>query len=405
MNVVTELKDALGKFYIVAGLVPALLFTLAHSLLASSALGKRLPSWAPGPPQLDVLLDGELKGDFMVLLLSALVPIVLGMLLMMLSQVLIQLFEGRPDWLRYGPLWPFLHRNRKAWQKEQEKFAEAGGDRYWQAYENLSVNYELQEDEGQKQTRKSLQKLARRLTRMEDNIEKDLGARRWPRFPARKEMVLPTAMGNAWAVIEEYPFRRYGMDGVFYWPRLLPLLGAELDDAPFAASLASHIADQKTAFDFLFHSALLTGFLGLEMVVLSLFDLSPAQPVFALDWRSLVGGLAVFLVAYWLYRAAVDSVYVLGNFIATSYDLLRPALASALGLTRPATPDEEYHMWRKMGLFLRRGRPYYHPASLSKQPVLPATGDEPGGGDQVEPELEEAYRVFKVPEPSQEPPA
>jgi hypothetical protein len=112
--------------------------------------------------------------------------------------------------------------------------------------------------------------------------------------------------------------------------------------------------------------------------------------------------LVVILIAYGLYRAAVDSVYVLGDLFATAYDLLRPALAAALGLTLPTTPEAERRLWKEMGLFLHRGRPYYHPLSLSKQAVYPDAGDESdetGDSDKIEPDLEEMYRVFKVKEP------
>jgi hypothetical protein len=402
MNVIAELTSTLGKFYIVAGLVPALLFTLAHWLLASSTLGERLPSWARSLPQLGERvfpLGEQLSKETSVvpvsLLLGVLIPIILGALLMMLNHVLIQLFEGRPGWLRHGLFWPFLQRNRRAWKAERDEFTAAGGDQARQVYEAWALNYKLMEGEDKSRALRKLQGAKKKLVDIEDRLE---AHRRWPRFPAKEEMVLPTAMGNAWAVIEEYPFRRYGMDGVLYWPRLVPLLESESEETPFAPGLASRIANQKTVFDALFHSALLAGFLGLEMVILSLFDLSQASLIFAFNLGSLIGGLGVLFVAYGLYRAAVNSIYILGDLIATAYDLLRPALASAMGLTLPDTPEAEYQMWEQVGLFLHRGRPYYHPASLSNQDMQPTTSDEPGD----EPELEEAYRVFKVKEPSAE---
>jgi hypothetical protein len=405
MNVITELTGTLGKFYIVAGLVPALLFALAHSALTSSGLGERLPVWIRSLPELGEMVFplGEDLGRISVsLLLGALIPIVLGALLMMLNHVLIQLFEGRPNWLKNGLLRPLLRRNHNAWEKihrgaERDKLA-----LFWQQYRALALNYELMEGDRKQATLRSLQDVAAMLARIDDK----LAARgRWPRFPAEKEGVLPTAMGNAWAVIEEYPFRRYGMDGVIYWPRLLPLLESESEKAPFAPSLASRIANQKTIFDALFHLALLTGLFGLELGVLSLSDFSQAVPIFAFNLGALIGGLAVLSVAYGLYRAAVNSVYVLGDLFATAYDLLRPALADALGLTLPATPEAEYRLWQQMYLFLHRGWLCYHPASLSKQVVQPATRGKPGGGDQVQPELVGQYRVLKVPEPPQKPPA
>jgi hypothetical protein len=402
MNVIAELTSTLGKYYIVAGLVPALLFTLAHTLLAQSPLGERLPSWTRSLPQGGEIvfpLGEELNTVTTSLLLGALIPIVLGALLMILNHVLIQLFEGRPAWLKRGLLYGFQRRNIRAWEGEGSGKLVAAKEEYWQAYKARAWNYELSEDDDAKtQTLKELQNITQRLVTIEDSLE----ARRWPRFPARRERVLPTAMGNAWAVIEEYPYRRYGMDGVIYWPRLLPLLESGPEEASFAPSLSSRIAKQKTVFDTLFHSALLAGLLGLEMVILSLFDLSGVWPTLIFHAGALFGGLVVILIAYGLYRAAVDSVYVLGDLFATAYDLLRPALAAALGLTLPTTPEAERRLWKEMGLFLHRGRPYYHPLSLSKQAVYPDAGDESdetGDSDKIEPDLEEMYRVFKVKEP------
>lgn len=68
-------------------------------------------------------------------------------------------------------------------------------------------------------------------------IELDLEAAQFPLDPATGEPVAryPTRLGNLMASFETYPNVKYGIDGVFFWPRLMVSvdkdLRAELDNA------------------------------------------------------------------------------------------------------------------------------------------------------------------------------
>jgi hypothetical protein len=48
----------------------------------------------------------------------------------------------------------------------------------------------------------------------------------YPRYPLTEdeEDVLPTRLGNILLAAERYPLSRYGMDTIYFWPRLFPLL-------------------------------------------------------------------------------------------------------------------------------------------------------------------------------------
>jgi hypothetical protein len=37
-------------------------------------------------------------------------------------------------------------------------------------------------------------------------------------LPYERRRVAPTSFGNTWAVMEEYPLVRYGLDGMLFWP-------------------------------------------------------------------------------------------------------------------------------------------------------------------------------------------
>ncbi len=49
-------------------------------------------------------------------------------------------------------------------------------------------------------------------------------------YPPRADRILPTRLGNVLRAAEDYSMSRYGLDGVFWWPRLEPLLPQPLHD-------------------------------------------------------------------------------------------------------------------------------------------------------------------------------
>ncbi len=163
-------------------------------------------------------------------------------------------------------------------------------------------------------------------------------------LPYEQRRLTPTSFGNAWAVMEEYPFNRYGMDGMFLWPYMRAILLER--NTP----LLSQIDNQKLLGDVMTNMAFVTGVLALEGVV------------FGIVWgqSSLFVTAAVSLIAFWLfYRAGVQFVRAMGTLVGQSYDLYRYHLLDAFGLPRPNDLDDEYWMWVRLSAFLRRGEPFY----------------------------------------------
>jgi hypothetical protein len=157
--------------------------------------------------------------------------------------------------------------------------------------------------------------------------------------------------GNAWAVFEEYPSSRYGMDGATFWPYIRVALSKENPD------LLEAINDHKFLIDLTTHLAFVMLVVGVEAVVLAVVRLQAAMLLVA----------APSLILYWvLYQAAITATRTMGRLVALSFDLYRLPLLDAFDLERPANLDEEFWVWTRLGSFIRRGEPFYFDLSPRK---------------------------------------
>jgi hypothetical protein len=157
-------------------------------------------------------------------------------------------------------------------------------------------------------------------------------ARRYFRYPVRRADLLPTRLGNALRAAEAYPGddERYGVDAVFFWPRLYLILPADARTA---------VDDARSALD--------------RMVLLA--SLAAAYPLAALGvacwagtpWQAWLAGAAVAaVVAAVAYRAAVRAATTFGDLVRASFDLYRRSLLTQLGLAPPAALADERALWK-----------------------------------------------------------
>jgi hypothetical protein len=102
----------------------------------------------------------------------------------------------------------------------------------------------------------------------------------------RPEKVTPTALGNAWSLLEEYPYDRYGMDAMIFWPRLRGEVDATFD---------KRLTNQKILIDFLLNTSFLMLILGVEILVTGLVVLFKGISV-EWTWVGLTGFFAGVLV-------------------------------------------------------------------------------------------------------------
>lgn len=182
----------------------------------------------------------------------------------------------------------------------------------------------------------------RRLTRLARDTSAVGYQREYLAFaPAELGAVLPTRLGNTLRAAESYPGdpERWGLDAVFWWPRLYLIIPdsarAQVDEA--RASMDQMIVLSALSAVF---AAVAAGFgiAGLPLVV----------------WAPCAGGgLALSRLVY---RAAVSSAAVFGDLVRSCFDLYRGDLLTRLGWPRPNKLPDERALWSALGQQLyRRG--------------------------------------------------
>jgi hypothetical protein len=166
--------------------------------------------------------------------------------------------------------------------------------------------------------------------------------RRYRMFPRTREDLLPTRLGNVFRGAEKYPgdVGRYGIDAVFFWPRLHAVLG----DSTRAA-----LADARSSMDLLLTASALALVFGVGSGAYLALASGPA-----VAWLLAVGGS--LLIGWLAYRGTVSAAVVYAENVRAAFDLHRLDLLDQLGYERPTTLDEERAIWKALAQRLyRRG--------------------------------------------------
>lgn len=336
-NQLSAIPEKLGKSFLLAGYLPALLFVLAHQIVF-------FPRWQNHTAYFFKLNLPEESGgnawswiyaiDQTITLL--LLPLILGIVLMALNSLIIRFFEGIYPWQQR-----FLLRY---WQRRNEQ-------QHHQIYGNLPVlkqEYtkvlaklaQLPPETDKKELEQQHSSLALELQAHHDKIPP-----LHEQLPRRLERVKPTSLGNIFASAEEYPYERYGMDGVLYWPRLRLLVDEEY---------STMLVNTKMILDLLLHLSLLALIFGVESSITILYGGN-------LDRTWLLIALGALCISYLFYRGAVQTAQSLCTIVELCYDFFRDRVLEKFGLSRPDTMDAEQALWLQLGQFLRRGEGFYYP--------------------------------------------
>ncbi len=309
-----DIAGTLGRFFFIAGFIPALAFLFAADLVI-------LPRLLGGQHLVNVELFG-IPG-----VVTVLGSILLGFLLLALNTPIIKLYENGffvSGWLK--------RRNR---------------ERCLARYTALMARREAYQ-----QTMEQGQDLEAAIAKLEAVHRRLEALETTQRLPHHPDYVMPTDLGNAFGVMEEYPYERYGMDAMVYWPRLSGILSEEV---------RAQIADLKTTADLALNLSLLSGLFGLGSLGVGIWILGV--------WELACGGLAL-VAAYGLYRAAVGSTRELGEVVMSSFDLFRGALREGYGLPQPDSLSAERRLWLLLTGFIRRGEEFYFPLEPTAQDSL-----------------------------------
>ena len=213
-----------------------------------------------------------------------------------------------------------------------------------------------------------------------------IGLRSMVQFPSRRDLVLPTRLGNVIRSFEDYSDRQYGIDAITLWPRLIGKI-----DKEYAAA----VDDAKSSVDFMLNTSLFSGLLAILLAVAGLWYPTPlSSPVFLLSW--LLEVLLFAGLAYGFYRGAIVRASSWGSLVKGAFDLYRGDLLKQLGYTRtPKTLTEERALWDDISLQLlygdspsvrpadyalsstvARGEPYVVELSVSRGITASATAGE-----------------------------
>ena len=173
------------------------------------------------------------------------------------------------------------------------------------------------------------------LGRLESNFEFD--------YPSAAEMVLPTRLGNTVAAFEDYPSKRYGMDAIALWPRLVPVLKEQ--------GYLDTVAQEKSVFDFLLNMCVVVVGIGLEMFLVKLYvgELGTALSLLVI----------AAVAACVLYQGLIMAAQQWGLVVRVAFDLYRHRLHERLGLHDAESFAAEYDQWRQISQFFLFRRKYW----------------------------------------------
>lgn len=214
--------------------------------------------------------------------------------------------------------------------------------RFFEGYWSLSVLKKLSiKMTGKK--REMLQKLNNdrdtAIRNGDNNFINEIQRKLYLEYPSDDNLLLPTKIGNVLRSAEMYSNECYGMDGVFWWPRLWPLLPEQMkrdiDDA---------ITPMLALLNFTF---LLPAFTFLSII----YSISVKKDIASLfpEFIPFIIMIVISLILAWIaYRAAVSQAINYGLNIRAAVDLYRLDLLKSLNQTIPTNLNEESIMWNNL---------------------------------------------------------
>lgn len=297
-----------GRAFIVGGLIPSILFVVFALVIFGQ--------YTLGLGGTNNVFEERPLG----LIIALAVP--LAFLILALNAMVIKIYEGAPFLIK-NLLRVFLNKNLNIHKLLYEDLL------------SFRTEYEKTDDHGKKNS------LAQAVEKEWKRIYSQAGNNH---LPMDKRRIMPTRMGNVFACIEEYPSIRYGMDGMFYWPRLVSVISDKL---------AEVIGVENINFIFLLNLSLLSGVLGAAILVGTLSTY--------LDWINL--GWSLFSVAlfYLFYRLAVGSLITMGELMKSGFDLYRHEILRNMKIEIPDNIQQERQLWFSLTNYLASGEIFYYP--------------------------------------------
>jgi hypothetical protein len=158
-------------------------------------------------------------------------------------------------------------------------------------------------------------------------------------LPFRRDLVLPTRLGNIIRSFEMYGLREYGLDTIPMWPRLMGIV----DD-----KYISKIDDARVIFDFMMNSSVLNAIFAALALFIGLSYLGPfSSPLLYIPWLLTV--VMPMILAYVFYLISLRRAQMWGGLVMGAVDLYHNKLLDALGYTRKFKDrDDERELWQRL---------------------------------------------------------
>jgi hypothetical protein len=155
----------------------------------------------------------------------------------------------------------------------------------------------------------------------------------------------PTRLGNLLESFETYPTVKYGLDGVFFWPRLWVTIDKDLRE---------ELDSAQAVVDGAIYTSAVFAFAALICLGYWIFGM------FTTWWHGPFSAIACLLLSGLLYATAIPRYAQYGEMFAAVFDQHREKLKAGSLLSdldahaqRPATTRSEREQWRAIFRFLR----------------------------------------------------
>jgi hypothetical protein len=158
-------------------------------------------------------------------------------------------------------------------------------------------------------------------------------------YPSASNLLLPTRFGNVIRSFESYPSRRYGLDAIEFWPRIVSVASKE----------SLEVADEaRSSVDFFVNSSVLSALLATILFVAGCSITDSGTPLATLVRWPLETAAAV-VCAVLFYRGSIAKVAGWGAQVRTIFDLYRWGLLKQLGYQQTASSrDDERALWESL---------------------------------------------------------
>ncbi len=331
-SLVKGLVSQFGRSFFLANFLPVLIgVAINQYIIFAPDLSKTEALWniftAVSSPWLGVL-SGEMLTTITIALL-------LSLPLSMLNIFVTKFFEGMAPGMKVM-LFPFYARRRAQHKRMYQAIQERRMTR-----QKMLSDFELRDEEPSDSELDTYYAVQEKLDQLHNEREKQEPVQVLPYDPKR---VMPTSFGNAWAVMEEYPLARYGIDSAVFWPYVRVVMSDRNPD------LLEQIDNQKLLIDIAINLALVALILVAEGLIFGVVNL---------HWQLLLLALVCVALFWAFYRAGVNYALALGSLVSQSFDLYRLDVLDAFDLERPTDLEDEYWVWMRLAAFLRRGEPFY----------------------------------------------